>query len=236
MYLLRGLLFNFGYALSVVFYGGIITPIVWFMPFRKRCAVLYTWMVFMAWWLRITCNIRYTLEGKENIPDEACVVVANHQSSWETFFLQPHFYPQSVAIKKELFYIPFMGFIMRACKPIIIDRNKKQNALKQLLQQGKERINEDINVLIFPEGTRVKVGERKKHFAGGSMVAIQSGAPILPIVHNAALFWPKGKIKKYPGIITVKIAKAIPTEGRSAKELTKEIQDWMYEEMNKLNT
>jgi len=236
MYLLRGLLFNFGYTLSIIFYGGIITPIIWFMPFRRRTAILYSWMTFMTWWLRTTCGIRYTIEGKENIPDEACVVVANHQSSWETFFLQPHFYPQSVAIKKELFYIPFMGLIMRACKPIIIDRSKKQNALKQLLQQGKERIKEGINVLIFPEGTRVKPGERKEHFAGGSMMAIQSGAPILPVVHNAALYWPKGSFKKFPGTITVKIAKAIPTEGRNAKELTKEIQNWMYEEMDKINT
>ena len=224
---IRGLLFHFGYAVSILFYGTIVTPLAWFLPFKLRYNIVTTWITFLGWWLRISCGIRHELENPEDLPSELCVVVSNHQSSWESFFLQQYFAPQCVAAKKELIYIPFVGFTLSSLDPIIIDRAKKQNALKQLVNQGKDRLSRGISVLIFPEGTRSPYGEPKPHFAGGSMLAIQAKKPILPIAHNAGLYWPSGRITKFPGTIKIRVGELIQTEERKPKELTKEIEQWI---------
>ncbi|OUS32299.1 hypothetical protein A9Q99_01295 [Gammaproteobacteria bacterium 45_16_T64] len=229
MSFLRGIIFYLGYAISIVFYGVIVTPLAWCLPFEKRYPIITSWIRFLEWWLKVICGIRYEIENPEALPSELCVVVANHQSVWETFFIQQHFAPQCVAAKKELILIPFVGITLRALNPIIIDRSKKQNALKQLVVQGKDRLMNNVSVLIFPEGTRVPYGETAPHLGGGSMLAIQANKPILPIVHNSGLFWPAGKVTKYPGTIKIRIGELIDTTGRKPKELTREIELWMNE-------
>lgn len=224
----RGFIFYIGYAISIVFYSTFITPFAWLLlPFKQRYYIVTSWIRFLGWWLKITCGIRYELENPEDLPKELCVVVANHQSAWETFFLQQYFAPQVVAAKKELMYIPFVGFTLRALNPVVIDRSKKQNALKQLIQQGKQRLEDGISVLIFPEGTRVPLGESKPHFAGGAMLAIKAETGILPIAHNAGLYWPPGKIHKYPGTIKIRVGQLAQAKDRKPKELSAELESWI---------
>lgn len=226
----RGLVFYIGYAVSIVFYSVFVTPFAWLLlPFKQRYYIVTSWIRFLGWWLQVTCGIRYVLENPEDLPKELCVVVANHQSSWETFFLQQYFAPQCVAAKKELIYIPFVGFTLRSLDPIIIDRSKKQNALKQLISQGKDRLAKGVSVLIFPEGTRVPIGQSKPHFAGGAMLAVQANTGIVPVAHNAGLYWPPGKISKYPGTIKIRVGQLVETDGRKPKELSKELEDWIRE-------
>ena len=118
--------------------------------------------------------------------------------------------------------------------PIIIDRSKKTNALKEIIRQGSNRLKHGVWVLIFPEGTRVAPGEIKPHFSGGSMLAVKAGVPIVPMVHNAGTHWPAHRISKYPGIIKVKIGAPIDTQGKSPKVITREIESWMREELKHL--
>lgn len=230
MSILRGVLFNIGYGLSVLLYG----IFYFFMGKHYSSTQSYrfanSWVTFMEWWLKITCGITYTVEGLEHLPDTPGVVVANHQSTWETFFLQRYFSPQSTVLKKELMQIPFFGYIVRSTKPIVIDRNQPTQALKQILRQGAERLKEGNWVLIFPEGTRVPVGETRPHFSGGSMLAINNNVPIVPLVHNAGKCWPRDTIRKYPGVITIKFGAPIDTEGRKPKELTQDIRQWIDRE------
>jgi 1-acyl-sn-glycerol-3-phosphate acyltransferase len=224
----RGLIFYFGYVISIIFYSVFVTPFAWLLlPFKQRYSIVTSWIRFLGWWLKITCGIRYELENPQDLPKELCVVVANHQSSWETFFLQQYFAPQCVAAKKELMYIPFVGFTLRALNPVVIDRSKKQNALKQLIQQGKERLNDGVSVLIFPEGTRVHMGETKPHFAGGAMLAIKAETGILPIAHNAGLYWPPGRISKFPGTIKIRVGQLTQTKDRKPKELSQQLEEWI---------
>jgi len=231
----RGLIFYIGYVISIIFYSVFVTPFAWLLlPFKQRYYIVTSWIRFLGWWLKVTCGISYELENPQDLPKELCVVVANHQSIWETFFLQQYFAPQCVAAKKELMYIPFVGFTLRALNPVVIDRSKKQNALKQLIQQGKERLNDGVSVLIFPEGTRVPMGELKPHFAGGAMLAIKAEIGILPIAHNAGLYWPPGKISKFPGTIKIRVGQLTQTIDRKPKELSKELEDWIRENSDEL--
>lgn len=230
MPIIRGVIFNIGYAISVILMGSISILILPFLPFKQRYFFAVQWVYFLEWWLKVTCGIRHRVEGLDKLPKEPCVIVSNHQSTWETFFLQRYFAPQATVLKKELMYIPFFSWVIRFMKPIVIDRSQKTNALKQILNQGAERLKDGLWVLIFPEGTRVAAGETQTHFAGGSMLAIKNNVPIVPLVHNAGVVWPAHNIRKYPGTVTVKFGDPIDTQGRKPKELTQEIQTWMDRE------
>jgi 1-acyl-sn-glycerol-3-phosphate acyltransferase len=212
--------------------GLILSP---FLSSRQYYWYISRWVNFLGWWLRVFCGIDYKITGLENIPESPCVVVSNHQSSWDTFFLQRYFFPQSIVLKKELTLIPFFGWALNGLKPISINRGKKQNALKQIICQGKERLNSNMWVLVFPEGTRVPVGETRPHFAGGAMLAIKAGVPILPLAHNAGLYWPPHQLQKTRGTIDVVIGKPIDTTGKSPKQLTLEIQHWIEEMKDQLS-
>ncbi len=230
MNILRGLLFNLFYFLSVILYSVpavIITP---FLDYPTRVRYYTTWPNLIQWLLKVICGIQVEVIGKENIPKEPVVIVANHQSTWETFIMFNLFTPVTIVLKKELTYIPIFGWLLHFIRPISIDRGKRAAAMKQILKQGQDRLAQGISILIFPEGTRVPVGENRSHFSGGTMLAVKAKCPVLPVAHNSGCFWPAHKVIKNPGVITVKIGKPIATEGRSAKELSLEMENWINEE------
>jgi 1-acyl-sn-glycerol-3-phosphate acyltransferase len=177
-------------------------------------------------------GIRYQLLGQENIPQQAGVILANHQSTWETFFLQQVFRPQTQLIKKELLYVPFFGWAFSLVKPIAIDRSKGRDSLKQLSSQGGRRLAEGIWILVFPEGTRVLPGSPIKFSRGGAALACANMAPVVPVAHNAGEFWPKVGWGKRPGTVTVMIGPALYPKGsdpRSIVELNKRAEEWVNE-------
>ena len=231
----RGLLFNVLYLTSAILYSIpaiLITP---FLSYRYRVKYYTTWPKLVQWVLTLTCGIRYQVIGGEHIPDRPVVVISNHQSSWETFLMFTLFTPITAVLKKELVYIPIFGWLLLFTRPIRIDRSKRTSALKDLLSQGKERLEQGTSVLIYPEGTRVPVGETRPHFSGGAMLAVKAGYDILPVVHNSGKFWPAHRLEKNPGVITVKVGRPMPTAGRSAKELSKEVETWINQEKEAIN-
>lgn len=231
---LRGVLFNLLYALTFVFLGLPLLVIVPCVPFPRRLALLALLPRTIQCLLALTCGISYKIEGQENIPQQPFVLVSNHQSTWETFVLTYLFQPLAAVLKKELTYIPVFGWLLLMGRPIVIDRKRKQNALKEILRQGQALLAQGVNVVIFPEGTRVPIGEESSHFPGGAMLACKAGVPVLPVVHNAGAHWPAHQLAKYPGCITIRIGKPIPTQGRSAKELSLELEQWINSEKQKL--
>jgi 1-acyl-sn-glycerol-3-phosphate acyltransferase len=231
---LRGAIFNLGYGLSVALYGTLALLFFRWFKFKTRYRLIASWVRFLDFWLTISCGIRHEIQGLENLPTHPCVIVSNHQSTWETFILQRYFSPQATVLKKELLYIPFFGWTLKLLKAIIIDRKQRTNALKEVIRQGSERLKDGCWVIIFPEGTRVPAGQRKPHQAGGALLAIKAGVPIIPIIHNSGLFWPAHRLSKFPGTIQVVVGKPVSTEGRQAKELTKELENWMSQELQKL--
>jgi 1-acyl-sn-glycerol-3-phosphate acyltransferase len=161
------------------------------------------------WWLRITCGLKFVVKGRENIPVGASVIMAKHQSAWETLALQQIFPPQVWVLKRELLRIPFFGWGLALLSPIAIDRAAAKEALNQLVQQGKSRLQQGFWVVIFPEGTRVPFGNRGKYRAGGAWLATQAQVPVVPVAHNAGAFWARNAFLKYPGTITVSIGQAL---------------------------
>ena len=176
--------------------------------------------------LRIICGVTWVVEGKENIPDSPCIVVANHQGPWESFYLQTLLLPSTSIIKKELLYIPFFGWALRCMKPITLNRANKFRGLKKVIDKGVLKLNDGFSVILFPEGTRISPEKGIQPFANScGVLASKSGKPILPICHNSGKYWKNKKFIKRPGQVIVKIG--APITGENAKELTESAYLWI---------
>jgi 1-acyl-sn-glycerol-3-phosphate acyltransferase len=218
-YALRSLLFYAGYAVLTLFFG-ITTPLfVKWLGYRACVYYINLWNRSVIVWLRIACGVRYRVEGLENIPARPYVVVAKHQSEWETFFLQLPFTPVCTILKQELLKIPLFGWGLATVKPIAIDRSAQREALKYIIEAGRSRLAEGICVLIFPEGTRTAVGKVGRYARSGADLALKAGVPLLPVAHNAGECWPSKQFIKYPGLVTVVIGAPLQAEGTDSKTL-----------------
>ncbi|GAA3969534.1 lysophospholipid acyltransferase family protein [Allohahella marinimesophila] len=232
--LLRGLIFYVGYGSAMALSGVAVLLAVPVCRFPMRYRVLSQFSIAIIYWARLVCGMRFRCEGQENIPATPCVVVSNHESAWETFFLGWMFRPQATVLKKELLNIPLFGWGLRMLRPIPLDRNKPTAALKLVLREGTAAIQEGCWVVIYPEGTRVRPMMTGRFNKGGAMLAIRSGVPILPVAHNAGSCWPAGMIRKYPGQIRVKIGAPIQTAGRTVDEVHGELEAAIRQSMQTL--
>ncbi|MBK9160935.1 MAG: 1-acyl-sn-glycerol-3-phosphate acyltransferase [Nitrosomonadales bacterium] len=204
------------------------------LPPLTRYRFISQWAKLMLPLLRLVCDIRHEVRGIENIPREPCIVLCKHQSAWETIALQEIFPPQVWVLKRELLWLPFFGWALALTSPIAINRSDGKGAMKQLLKQGKERLAQGFCVVIFPEGTRVPFGKRGKYKIGGALLAASSGAPVVPVAHNAGRLWGRNAFSKHPGLVTMSIGKPIATQGRKAEEINAEVEAWIENEIQQL--
>ncbi len=235
MMFFRSLAFTIGSVIALVivaFIGMLLFP----LPFKTRYAWITRWAWFNLHWLRITCGIDYVIEGKENIPNEPCIVFSKHQSTFETLLLQVILPPQAWVLKRELLWVPVFGWGLAVCRPIAIDRGAGRKAVKQIIDQGVQRLKAGQWVLVFPEGTRVPPGESKKYGIGGAVLAEKSGYPVLPVAHNAGEFWRKKQFVKSPGTIRVVFGPLIQAQGKDAQAINAEAQAWMEAKSAEIST
>ena len=235
MLLARSLLFYAGLVLSTIIAVPVLL-IIYPLPFRLRYFAVTRWTVFNLWWLKITCNLKHTLSGIENIPEGPAVIICNHQSAWETLALQIIFPQQAWILKRELLWIPIYGWGLATMDPIAIDRGSAVKSFRQIIDQGCDRLSKNIWVVIFPEGTRVAPGEIRKYLPGGGLLAEKSGCPVVPVAHNSGYFWPRNSIIKKPGTITMAIGPAIGSHGKSAEEIMHETEIWIRSTVAQLPT
>jgi len=230
---LRSLLFALGMLLLTPFFSVIALLTFPFHPLT-RSRIIAGWAKIMLWWARLICGLQYRVVGAENIPSTPVVILAKHQSAWETLAFQCIFPPVVWVMKRELLKIPFFGWGLAMTSPIAIDRAAGKEALKQITEQGKERLAQGFCVAVFPEGTRVKPGTRGKYNIGGAFMAAHNGATVLPLAHNAGEFWGKNAFLKYPGTITLSIGKPIQTTGMKAGALNTMVEEWIEGEMQRI--
>jgi 1-acyl-sn-glycerol-3-phosphate acyltransferase len=224
--LLRSVLFYIGLGAATLVFVPVCLAIR-VIPLPARFRIVSRWSAFNLWWLRVTCGLSHVVEGRENIPDEASVILCKHQSAWETLALQLVFPPQVWVLKRELLRIPIYGWGLATMEPIAIDRAAGMKSLKFIAAEGKRWLERGVWVVIFPEGTRVPPGERRRYQPGGGLLAAESGRKIVPVAHNSGLFWPRNSLVKRPGCITMRIGPPIDGLGRSADEITRLAEDWI---------
>jgi 1-acyl-sn-glycerol-3-phosphate acyltransferase len=192
------------------------------------------WVPVMMWASRHIMGIRCCVIGQENIPAGPAVIVSKHQSAWETFGLQAIFPPLSFILKRELLWIPFLGWALASIRSIAIDRKAGKDALSQVVEQGRERLKEGLWVAVFPEGTRVAPGVRGRYRPGGAFLAKRAGVPVVPVAHNAGEFWRRQAFLKKPGEVIVSIGPAIEVRGVKVEEINHRVKEWIENEMTRL--
>ncbi len=233
MILLRSLLFTMGQVLATLVFA-VLALLVAPFPFRIRYAVISRWARFNLWWLKWSCGLDYRVSGTEHIPPRNGIIFCKHQSAWETLALQCIFPPQVWVLKRELLWIPFFGWGLALLEPIAIDRSSPRRALRQLLEQGRQRLESGRWVVIFPEGTRVPPGEHAPFQSGGAVLAARTGYPVVPVAHNAGKYWPRRSFLKYPGTIEVVIGPPVETQGRTPQEINHEAEAWIRAQMERI--
>jgi 1-acyl-sn-glycerol-3-phosphate acyltransferase len=232
--LLRSLLFLAIQAVFTALFAVAALPAMLLAPI-PRYRFIGIWARLVMGLARAILGIRYRVVGLEHLPKAGpAIVMAKHQSAWETIAFQLIFPPLSFVLKKELLKIPFFGWGLAMISPIAIDRDAGREALKDIEAQGADRLAKGFWVLIFPEGTRVRPGEKGKYNVGGAWLAAKSGVPVIPVAHNAGRLWPKNAFLKRPGEITVVIGPAIATAGKKPGAINSEVEAWIEAEMARL--
>jgi 1-acyl-sn-glycerol-3-phosphate acyltransferase len=228
---LRSLLLALVMTVSVVIWACLcflVAP----LPYNQRFYVTSRWNVFVIWAAKVICGIRYQIKGGENLPDAPVILLSKHQSAWETIFLlcnMPR--PLVFVFKKELLYVPFFGWALGLLRMIPIDRSKGVNAFKNVVAHGKKRLADGQWIIMFPEGTRIAVGKKGKYKSGGTRLAIETGALVVPIAVNSGECWPKNAFIKQPGLVTVSIGKPISPDGQNPDEMMRQVEHWIEAEM-----
>jgi 1-acyl-sn-glycerol-3-phosphate acyltransferase len=197
-------------------------------------------------WLRMAVHsarpligIQYRISGMEHLPSgrtSPAVLLVKHQSTYETFLMpviMPH--PLAYVFKRELLSIPFFGWAMGRLDMIHIDRSQRAQAFNKVVQQGRELLAQGVWVIMFPEGTRIPRGEAGTYKTGGTRLAIETGAPVIPVAVTSAKCWPRKAFIKHAGLVDVSIGRPIPTEGREPDELMQEVARWIEAEMQRLD-
>ncbi|MBM3649400.1 MAG: 1-acyl-sn-glycerol-3-phosphate acyltransferase [Alphaproteobacteria bacterium] len=206
---LRSLLFNVGWYVGTAIIAIAGLPIL-LLPRHANIAWADFWIDFCLWWLKVSCGVTHRVRGLENRPAGPVILACKHQSSWETLAFHRLFPNAATVLKRELIFIPVVGWAMARAGNIAVERGDGATALRSLLRQAKAVVADGRSVLIYPEGTRTPVGSSLPYHAGTAALYRQLGVPVVPVALNSGLFWGRRKFVKWPGLIEVEVLPAIP--------------------------
>lgn len=204
------------------------------LPPLARYRFITVWSRMVVWLARVLCGIDYEVRGLQNLPKQPAIILAKHQSAWETLAFQVFLPPQVWVIKRELLRVPFFGWGLAMMSPIAIERSAGMKALRQTLEQGRQRLAQGFWIVIFPEGHRFPPGLKGPYHLGGAWLAVQTGAPAVPVAHNAGYVWPRHSFLKYPGKVTVSIGPPMDPAGMRADKLNQAVEEWIEAEVTRL--
>lgn len=233
MIIIRSFLFWVLAIFSLPIYNLLII-FIWPFPAKARHRIITSATHYYMFLLKYIGGIKYTITGLENLSSSPAIIAANHQSAWETVAFNVIFPPLVWIMKKEVLAIPLFGWGARMASPIAIDRKRGEDALAQVISQGRKRFEQGFWISVFPEGTRVKPKERKPFKYGPAKLALSLKVPIIPVAHNAGYCIPKNSFWLYPGIITIRVGKAIFASSDDPVLFTQQVEEWVTTQLNQL--
>ena len=237
MIVFRSSLFMAGSVLWTMLFGSALL-VAGVLPLLTRFRIVWHYRRGFMWMARHLLGITHEVRGRENLPADAAIILAKHQSAWETVALQDLLPERTYGVfvlKKELMKLPFFGWGLSALQMISIDRMAGREALNRVVEQGADRLARGFWIIIFPEGTRVAPGETRRYKQGGAYLAAHTGAKVVPVAHNAGEVWPRNAFLKRPGHVVVSIGPAIDTAGLSQDEINGRTEAWIEAEMRQLS-
>lgn len=223
---LGSIVFTLCLFVSVPFYGtaALLTAP---LPRSWTYGVVVAWVDSMFWLLRRLCGLDYRVEGLEHLPARTSIVLMKHSSTWETLAQLRIFPRQTWVLKRELMWVPILGWVLWLLGPIAIDRRGGGGAVQQVIDQGRQRLIAGSWVVVFPEGTRVPAGQAGRYGLSGALLASAMERPVIPVAHNAGFYWPRRGWLKRPGTIHVVIGEPIETRGVEPRLVNERVQRWV---------
>lgn len=234
MQLLASLVFTLFLFVWTFLYAMVFVCMALCVPFPRRAGLARVWAVVLLAALKWTCRLDYTVAGLENIPADNHIALWKHASTWETLAIGVVFPRQVWVLKRELLWIPFVGWGIRLLHAIAIDRGAGHTAVNQVLEQGRQRLEEGDWIVMFPEGTRMPAGQTRRYGVSGALLASQTGKLIIPVAHNAGYFWPRRHWLKKRGTVRVVIGPPIQAAGREPREINAEAQAWIEDQLTRM--
>jgi 1-acyl-sn-glycerol-3-phosphate acyltransferase len=204
------------------------------LPALARYRIISGWSRTVIWLARVVLGIRFRVEGLEHLSNRPSIILSKHQSAWETLAFQSIFPPQVLVLKRELLWVPFFGWGLALMSPIAIDRARGASALRSMVEQGSVRLAQGFWIALFPEGTRMAPGKRGTYHPGGAWLAVKTGAPVVPVAHDAGRLWGKNAFIKHAGEVRVVIGEPISPEGLDADTLNAKVESWIETRMDEL--
>jgi 1-acyl-sn-glycerol-3-phosphate acyltransferase len=227
MQLLGSVLFTLWLFTWTATYGVFFVIAASLLPFRGRFALARFWGIVLLKSLKLLCRLDYTVEGREHLPTGNHVALVKHSSSWETFAQAVILPPQVWVLKRELMWVPIIGWGLKLMRAISVNRGAGGAAVRGVLEQGKQRLAEGEWIVIFPEGTRMPPGETRRYGISGALIAVETGKLVVPVAHDAGYYWPRRGWYKKPGTVRVVIGPPIKAEGRDPRAVNEEAQAWI---------
>ncbi len=219
----RSLTFTLVFYLTTLFLFIVMLPTL-FMPRRWAIWFPILWTRLTNALLRVFCGVRLRFEGLENLPKQNGYIVASkHQSALETTVFHRIVPNTFYVLKRELMLIPFAGFYFLKVGCIPINRGGGAKTMRSMLTRVQKRLAEGMNLIIFPEGTRTAPGTKKPYSPGIAFLYEQCKVPVVPVALNSGYCWPKNKIVKYPGTVTIRFLKPI-APGMERRAFLQELQ------------
>src|SRR5690606_6953451 len=155
-------------------------------------------------------GVEIDISGQENLPEGSYILAPKHQSSFDTYAFLPDIPDALYILKRELTWIPLFGWYVMKMRMIAIDRGSRSKALKQAVEQARERMAEGRQLIIYPEGTRRPPGAEPAYKYGIVELYQRLQVPVVPVAHVAGLYWPRRKFMRYPGTIRIRYLPPIP--------------------------
>ena len=222
---LRTWLFKILFVPATILWSAFIVCLI-VLPFPLRLRLAFGWGYTTIRLARLLVGIKWPLHGLDKMPQGACVLMVNHQSTWETAFLPNLKLRQVWVLKKELMMLPFFGWALAVLRPVPIDRKQKRQAMQKVIAEGRQRIESGYSVILFPEGTRAPADAPLPFKLGAARLAAALGVPAVPIAHNAGQFWPKRGLM-HPGTVHVVVGEPIDPHGKTPAEINAIAETWI---------
>jgi 1-acyl-sn-glycerol-3-phosphate acyltransferase len=223
---LRSLVLTTFMFAATMLYAGIVVASCW-LPYERRYAVVRSWARVQLAAARVVCGLDYVVEGYEHVPPGSHISMWRHSSAWETIAQAVIFPPQAWVLKREILWIPVIGWATWLMHPIAINRSARGTAVNQVVAQGQQRLAAGMWILIYPEGTRVAVGQRRRYGISGALLGAAAGCKIVPVAHDAGRYWARRGLLKRRGTIRVVIGPPIECAGREARDILEDARAWI---------
>lgn len=238
---LRSALYMAWLIVTVVPYAVMVLLASVFIRGRRLYWLCVGWITLAIWGARGICGIRHRLHGWEHIEAAAAgerpvVLLSKHQSAWETLalpYLMPR--PLSFVFKRELLRVPFFGWALGRLDMVHIDRSRRSEAWARVAEQGRRFLAQGNWLILFPEGTRTPRGSQGSYKNGGTRLAVDGDALVLPIAVTSGRCWPRQAFLKRPGVIDLSVGAPIETRGRRPDDVMREVEQWIEAEMRRLD-